>query len=104
MTLPVWILRESHKEKIHENLTDNYHFVPICAETLGLWGPQGLALIKMIGKKLSAATGDPRSTFYLFQKLTMAVQRGNSQSILGTQLTRKGLEEVFDFECHNCDT
>ena len=73
-------IRESHKEKIYENLTDNYHFVPICAETLGSWGPQGLAFINTIGKKLSAATGDPRSTFYLFQKLTMAVQRGNSQS------------------------
>ena len=46
----------SYKEKIYENLTDNYDFVPICAETLGSWGPQGLALIKTIGKKLSAAT------------------------------------------------
>ena len=49
-------IRESHNEKIYENLTDDYHFVPICAETLGSWGPQGLALIKTIGKKLSAAT------------------------------------------------
>ena len=47
----------------------------MCAETLGSWGSHGLNLIKMIGNKLKDATGEPRSTFFLFQQISMAIQK-----------------------------
>ena len=68
---------------------------------LDTWGPRGLNLIKMIGNKMKEATGEPRSTFYLFQKISMAIQRGNSQCTLGTSSNSKGLDEIFDFIDHN---
>ena len=94
-------IREGIKIKTYENLSDLYHFEPVCAETFGSWGSRGLNLIKMIGNKMKEATGEPRSTFYLFQKISMAIQRGNSQCILGTSSNSKGLDEIFDFIDHN---
>ena len=44
------IIREEQKSKHYKDLT-NYYFVPIATETYGAWGPQGLKLIKEIGKK-----------------------------------------------------
>ena len=35
----------------YSNLTDNYYFVPVGAETYGAHGPKGIKLIKQIGKK-----------------------------------------------------
>ena len=35
----------------HSILSDNYYFVPAGAKTYGAYGPQGIKLIKQIGKK-----------------------------------------------------
>ena len=97
-------IRENVKIKTYENLSDHYHFEPVCAETLGSWGSRGLSLIKMIGNKLKDATGEPRSTFFLFQQISMAIQKGNVECILGTIPTSIGLDEIFDFIYHESDT
>ena len=68
------------------------------------WGSRGLNLIKMIGNKLKEATGEPRSTFFLFQQISMAIQKGNVECILGTIPTSIGLDEIFDFIYHESDT
>ena len=69
--------------------------VPIAVETLGSWGPEGLRLIKSLGKKIQDLTGEKKSTFYLFQSISVAIQRGNAASILGTVKTGKKLDEIF---------
>ena len=43
------------------------------------------------------ATGEKRSSFYLFQQISMAIQRGNASCILGTVPHSRGLEEIFEF-------
>ena len=75
---------EANKIKHYESLSENYHFVPVCIETFGVFGDIGMSFIKEIGKKVSEKTGEKRSTSFLFQALGMAVQRGNAMSILGT--------------------
>ena len=50
-----------------------------------------------IGKKLKEASGEPRSTFFLTQRISMAVQRGNSSCILNTVPPSMGLESIFEF-------
>ena len=35
----------------YSNLSDHYHFVSVGIETYGAYGPQGIKLIKQIGKK-----------------------------------------------------
>ena len=47
-------------------------------ETYGAYGPQGpqrYKLVKQISKKIQDATGENLSTFYLFQSISMAVQK-----------------------------
>ena len=73
------------------------NYIPIGIETYGAWGILGHKLIKDIGKKLKDATGEPRSTFFLTQRISMAVQRGNSSCILNTVPPSMGLESIFEF-------
>jgi len=40
--------------------------------------------VKELGKRISASTGDPRETSFLFQRLSVAVEMGNAACIMGT--------------------
>ena len=51
-------------------------------ETLGAVGPQSLALIKNIGRRIASETGESRAGEYLLQRLSVAVQRGNSAAVM----------------------
>ena len=95
-------LREDQKMKHYKELT-NYHFVPVAVETFGAWGSQGLKLMKEIGRKIREVTGEKRSTFFLLQNISMAIQRGNASCVIGTVPVSEGLEEVFEFVDHNPD-
>jgi len=66
------------------DLAASYTFVPVAVETLGAWDIDGLDLIREIGRKLTVRTGDSRETFFLFQRLSVAIQKGNAASVLGT--------------------
>ena len=92
-------LREDQKINHYKDLT-NYFFVPVAVETYGAWGPRGIKLIKEIGKKMREITGEKRSTFFLSQSISVAIQRGNAACIIGTAPTSEGLDEIFDFVDH----
>ena len=53
---------------------------------LGAYGPQGIKLVKQIGKKIQDSTSEKLSTFYLFQSISMAVQKGNAALCYGFRL------------------
>ena len=61
----------------------------------------GRKLIKEIGKRVQEVTGEKRSTFYLFQSISIAIQRGNAACVLGTAPSSEGLEEVCEFVDHS---
>ena len=86
---------EKAKILLYQELSKNYNFTPIAMETFGSWGKQGHNLVKEIGQKLCNITGDKRSTFYLCQRISMAVQRENSASVLGTVSSSSKLDEIF---------
>ena len=48
-------------------------------KTMGAMGPKSMALLREVGRRVAAETGDPepRSKDYLLQRLSVAVQRGN---------------------------
>ena len=82
----------------YSNLSEFYHFVPVGVETYGAYGPQGIKLVKQIGKKIQDATGEKLSTFYLFQRISMAIQKGNALCVTGCVKDRSpGLEGLFNF-------
>ena len=76
-------------------MTNEFHFVPICVETMGVWGPKGYKFIKEVGKLISDKTMD-RSTSFLRQSISMEIQRGNCASILDTLESPRLLEELSE--------
>ena len=87
---------EKAKENKYQELSEDFFFSPISVETLGPWGEQSLDLLKDIGSRFAERTGDKRQTSYLFQRLSIAVQRGNAMSISSTLPNSKKLDTLFD--------
>ena len=65
-------------------------------ETLGAWAPAGLKFVKDIGKRIEDNNGVKQSTSYIFQSISMAVQRGNVASIRGSVPNVKSLTELYN--------
>ena len=86
--IKVFIVHNSYYYTVH-------NVKPVANETLGAWAPIGLQFIKDIGSRICEVSGEKRSTFYLFQSLSMATQRGNVASILGTVPNMKKLDEIY---------
>ena len=72
---------ESQKWKKYSSLGAKYCFVPIACESLGVFGAE---TFKDLGHRLHQTTGDSNSYQFLLQRLSVAIQRGNSTSVLGT--------------------
>lgn len=47
---------------------EQFIFVPVSAETSGVFGKLGYKLLKEIGHKITEATGEKHATSYLFRK------------------------------------
>ena len=95
--LPGSAAEKAEKVKLskYKELMQDYYMIPIAIETLGSWGPEGLEFIKSMGEKIQDLIGEKRSTFYLFQSISMSIQRGNAASVLGTAKLGKKLDEIF---------
>ena len=89
---------ESEKRKLakYDYLTRDYLFLPIASETLGSWGPIALKFIKELGGRIADRTGESRSTSFLFQTLSVVIQRGNAASVIGSLPQNKKLDEIFN--------
>ena len=75
---------EGRKQSKYTCLEPIYSFTPVANESAGACGPLTLEFLKDLGRRLSRVTGEASSYTYLLQRLSVAVQRGNSASILGT--------------------
>ena len=56
----------------------------IAVETLGALGEGVDQLFHELGRRITVITGEHHSTDFLFQRLSIAIQRGNAASVLGT--------------------
>ena len=88
---------KAEKDKIshYQELSATYLVMPVAMETLGPWGPRGLKFVQEIGERIATATGDKRASSFLFQAISMAVQRGNVASIRGSFPNSKSLDEMY---------
>jgi hypothetical protein len=68
----------------YSELISHYDFVPIAVETLGSWSGDALSFIKTLGKRLTEVTGDTQETFYLLQRLSVAIHRCNAICFIGS--------------------
>ena len=56
-------------------LTSDYHLQPIAVESLGRANESAIRFLRVLGKKIAQQTGDERETAFLFQRLSILVQR-----------------------------
>ncbi len=56
-----------------------------------------MTFVKELGGRVVRVTGDQKSSHYLLQRLSVAVQRGNAASVMGTirDTKERGLETKF---------
>ena len=73
---------EKAKRRKYSALTNRYRFEPIAVETGGVYGSTTGAVIAEMGRRVTEVTGEPRKTFWLEQRIGLAIQRGNAHSIL----------------------
>ncbi len=75
---------EEKKIRKYSDIVSGVDFSPVAIETSGVWGERALELVTEIGRRIAAVTHEPRSTTFLRQRLSVAVQRGNAMCVLGT--------------------
>jgi hypothetical protein len=72
------------KEAKYAHITNTYAFIPLAFETLGPINSSGTALLNELGRKITAVTGDPRERSFLYQRLSITIQRYNAISFRGS--------------------
>ena len=77
------------------SLSPSFIFVPIAVETFGVLGDAASEFMYELGKRISAVSGEPRSKTFLLQRLSVAIQRGNAASVLGTVNLSIDLDVIF---------
>lgn len=85
----------SKHSKYSELKSNNYIFNAFAVETLGSWSTEAIQLINKIGPILNSVTGDHRSHGYLIQRISLAIQRANASSMIGTLPPTTKLDQVF---------
>jgi len=73
---------ETDKCRKYNYLLDNYYFQPVAIETTGVYGKSTAPFLSCLEKKLVDISGNPRERQWLHQRLSLAVVRGNTASIL----------------------
>ena len=62
----------------YSNMTSQHIFCPIAVETLGPLNDDARMLLTDLGKRISAASGEIREVSFLFQRISVVVQRFNA--------------------------
>ena len=58
-----------------------HFFTPVAIETLGAIGLKSMVFLRDLGRRIRAVTDEPK---YLLQRISVAVQRGNSIAVQGS--------------------
>ena len=68
----------------YAELATRYIVQPVAFETMGTLSASTILFLKTLGRRMAAVNGDDRSGDFLLQRLSLAVQRGNAISVLGS--------------------
>jgi len=68
----------------YDELAGTRIFYPVAIETGGTWNHWAVELVQEIGTRATLITGEPRKSIFLFQQLSIALQRGNAVAFLDT--------------------
>ena len=68
----------------YNDLMTTHIFVPIAVETSEAWCNQSAQFIEDLSRRINAKTNYPLVTTYLFQRLSVALQRANAVAFSNT--------------------
>jgi len=74
----------ARKTTKYSSLSGTHDFFPVAMETLGSMSVSAQEFLAQIGRRLTDATTDPRETTFLFQRLSVAIQRFNAACLADT--------------------
>jgi hypothetical protein len=74
----------SNKTAKYSELANTHIFFPVAIETGGTWNNLAIELVQEVGRRVTVITQESRETVFLFQRMSMALQRGNAVSFQGT--------------------
>src|SRR6218665_3245183 len=72
---------------------NKYEFVPIAVETLGPINREGCEFLLELGRRGAGVSGDPRETVFLFQRLSVCIQRLEAPS----HRTLRKMKSLLDY-------
>merc|ERR1712074_535325 len=77
--------QEQLKRQKYTELSVRFRFEPLAVETIiGVLGPSSLKFVSELGNRIRQYTGERRETQWLFQRISLAVARGNAASVLAS--------------------
>ena len=68
---------ELKKLSKYSSLLPSVCFVPVAIESLGTFSPRTVFFLHDLGRRITLYSGDRSASEYLFQHLSVAIQRGN---------------------------
>jgi len=71
-------LAASRKLEKYANIDARYLFEPIAVETLGVINSSARQLLNDLGRRLTANSGEARETSFLYQRISVLIQRYNA--------------------------
>jgi len=88
-TKPGAAAQKTARNKIdkYSKLASTHIFYTIAIDTAGTWHEMATELTQETGRRITTITEDTRETTFLFQRLSMALQRGNAVSFNNTMVT-----------------
>jgi hypothetical protein len=72
------------KNDKYKDISRSHEFCAVALETLGPINDDGQSLLNKIGRRLTEVTGDPRESAFLYQRVSIILQRGNAISFAGS--------------------
>ena len=75
---------EDLKIRKYEHLDSAFLFFPVAVETCGAFGPKAREFLRDLGRRIRKATSEDGAYWQLIQRISVAIQRGNVTSIVGS--------------------
>ena len=76
-------LADTLKMSKYQSLASSYEVIPVAFETMGPINSTGAEFIRVLGNKMAQRSGDPHETGFLWQRLSIALQRFNAVCFRG---------------------
>ena len=73
---------EERKRNHYQDISETYRFEPVAIETTGAIGPSTGRFLSELGRKIVSKTGERRASEWMYQRISVAIMRGNAASII----------------------